>query len=169
MKKNLLLASLILAFAAAADAQVEGFGWDNQTREVVGRFGLGGYSHVEGGLGLNWDNDAPDDNQAQKDAALTISASGRYLLALHSWERLTGYLHLGVYFRDDQVNENRQVVDRKGSLAFFAGYEPEVLLIPHLVVSFRFGALVNVMPNAGLALVGNEISIMQGFNFRILL
>lgn len=169
MKKNLLFASLIVAFATAANAQVEGFGWDNQTREAVVRLGLGGYSHAEGGLGLQWDNGAPDDNQAQKDAAMTVSLSGRYLLALHNWERLTGYLHLGVYFRDDQVNENGAVVNRKGSLAFFGGYEPEVQLIPHLAVSFRFGALLNVMPDVGLGLIGNDISIVQGFNFRILL
>lgn len=162
MKNPVLLTFLISLFTVSAHAQVEGFGWDGQSSEVVGRFGIGTYSHLEAGLGMQWDNGESGDE------SMSISASGRYLLALHEWEKLTGFLHLGLYFRDDEI-QGAAAADTKGSLSFFAGYQPELLLIPHLAVSIRFGAMVNVMPDAAFALVGQEISIVQGLNFRILL
>src|SRR5690606_37716726 len=153
---------LVSAMAISTHAQVEGFGWDGQSSEVVGRFGIGTYSHLEAGLGMQWDNGESGDE------SMSISASGRYLLALHEWEKLTGFLHLGVYFRDDEI-QGSAAGDTKASLSFFGGYQPELLLLPHLAVSIRFGAMVNLMPDAAFALVGQEISIVQGLNFRILL
>jgi hypothetical protein len=162
MKKFFLVATLVSAFAATAPAQVEGFGWDGQASEVVGRLGLGTYTHLEAGLGLRWDNNESGDE------SMSISASGRFLLALHEWEKLTGFLHIGGYFRDDEIQGQGSSAN-KGSFSVFAGYQPELLLIPHLALSIRFGALLRVMPDAGFALVGDEISIVQGLNFRILL
>lgn len=162
MKNFIALTSLVFTIATASHAQVEGFGWDGQTSEVVGRFGIGTYSHLEAGLGMQWDN------AESGDESMSLSVSGRYLLALHEWEKLTGFLHLGAYFRDDEI-QGDAAADTKGTLSVFAGYQPELLLLPQLAVSIRFGALVKIMPDAGFALVGQEISIVQGLNFRILL
>jgi hypothetical protein len=156
MKKLSLFVTLFLGLAAAAHAQFEGMGWDGDNNELVARIGLGGYNHLEGGFSFAYDNDADGDAQSN------ITASGRFLLALHSWEKLTGYLHAGVYFRDDSNGSN------KGSLVAKVGYQPEVVLIPHVAVSVLFGAAVQMIPDASVATFGNRISIVDGLNFRIL-
>jgi hypothetical protein len=155
-----------------------GFGWDNGTEEIVGRMGLGGYSTLEAGLGLQFDNGAADATVAQEDLRSTLSLSVRYLHALHAWDKFTGYLHAGLYFRDDQgagTNSADPIRGIGGSgngraagLAVFLGYEPELVLLQHLSVSTKFGATVPVMPEFKLGLVGNGVSIVEGFNFRIL-
>jgi hypothetical protein len=166
MKRLSLSATLILAMSTLASAQFEGFGWDGQESEVVGRIGLGGFNHLEIGTNLQWNDNLPDATSAQEDAKLTITASARYLLALHQWEKLTGFLHLGVYFKDDAQHGNAGA--RKGTLDSFAGYEPEVILIPHLAVGFKFGLRVPLIPDAGLGFTGTGVSIVEGLNFRIL-
>ena len=167
MKQLSLFASMVFALAASAHAQLEGFGWDNKNQEIDVRIGLGGYSHVEGGLGLQWDNGAPDNNSAQRDAAMNVTASGRFLLALHQWDKLTGFLNLGVHFQDDSFNE--APASRRSALFAFAGYQPELKLLDHLAISVAFGANMKLMKDFGLDLTGDPISIVEGINFRILL
>jgi hypothetical protein len=166
MKRLSLFATLVLALSTFANAQFEGFGWDGDESEVVGRIGLGGYNHLEIGANMLWDESLPDNTSAQEDAKMTITASARFLMALHQWEKLTGFLHLGVYFRDDAVHGNAG--DREGTLQAFAGYEPEVILIPHLAVGFKFGLRVPLVPDAGFGFTGKGVSIVDGLNFRIL-
>jgi hypothetical protein len=168
MKRFSLLTAMVLAFTVAANAQIEGFGYDTQNSQIVGRLGLGGFNHLEVGLGLQWDDNdlAAGSSSAEDDAQMTLSASFRYLLALHQWEKLTGYLHIGAYFADDQAHNN--INARKATLAAFVGYEPELLLINHLAVSTKFGFNIPVMPDFSLSTSGQAISIVEGFNFRIL-
>ncbi|HKP98653.1 MAG TPA: hypothetical protein VJ385_23175 [Fibrobacteria bacterium] len=156
MKKLSLFVPLILALTAAAHAQFEGIGWDGDNSELVGRIGLGGYNHIEAGASFFYNNDADGDAKAN------VTASGRFLLALHSWEKLTGYLHAGAYFRDDSPGTT------KGSFSARIGYQPEVVLLPHLAVSMLFGANIQLVPDFVFATVGNRISIVDGLNFRIL-
>ncbi len=168
MKRFSMLAALVLALTAAANAQIEGFGYDVQNSQVVGRLGLGGFNHLEVGIGLQWDNNniPGATNTQEDDAQMTMSASVRYLLALHQWEKLTGFLHLGLYFADDQVHGS--VAGRKATLSTFVGYEPELVLVPHLAVSTKFGLDIPIMPDFSLSTSGRAISIVEGFNFRIL-
>lgn len=178
MKKLHLIATLVLGLSAASQAQLLGFGWDNGTEEVVGRMGLGGYSTLEAGLGLQFDNGAEDDNVAEEDLRSTLSLSVRYLHTLHSWDKFNGYLHAGLYFRDDQGTGASSAdpirpfggsgPSRGAGLALFMGYEPELVLMQHLSVSTKFGLAVPVLPEFKLGLVGNGVSIVEGFNFRIL-
>lgn len=163
MKKFSKLASVVLGLAAASHAGMEGFGWDNRTSEVVGRLGLGGYSHLEVGVGGSWAEAPAGATDAQKDLASTLSVSARYLLALHSWDKFTGYLHVGGYFREDDT----PTVGEAG-MNVFAGYEPEVVLFQHLAVSTRFGLNMPIQPDLAFQVVGDAVSIVSGFNFRIL-
>jgi hypothetical protein len=163
MKKMQLFAALFFAFTAVANAQLEGFGWDGDNSEVVARIGLGGYSHVEAGLGLYFNGDGTGDSK------FNITASGRYLLALHSWEKLTGFLNVGGYFRDDNRGSNNNTGnDNRGSFQIKAGYQPELLLVPHLAVSILFGAAMTLVPDFSFSTMGDEISIVNGLNFRVL-
>ncbi|MDB5102585.1 MAG: hypothetical protein JWP91_274 [Fibrobacteres bacterium] len=168
MRKVSIFAGLVLALTVAANAQVEGFGYDVQNSQIVGRLGLGGFNHLEVGLGLQWDNNniPGATNSQEDDAQMTMSASVRYLLALHQWEKLTGFLHVGLYFADDQAHGS--VANRRSTLSTFIGYEPELVLVPHLAVSTKFGLDIPIMPDFSLSTSGEQISIVQGFNFRIL-
>lgn len=174
MKKFHLIASLVLGLTAASQAQFMGMGWDGAADEIVGRLGLGGYSTLEVGLGLTYDDSAPDATVAQEDVRSTLSLSARYLHALHAWEKFTGYGHAGLYFRDDNNNAGSPTNPfgggggRAAALAFYFGYEPELVLIPHLAVSTKFGVSLPIMPEIKFGLVGEPISIVTGFNFRVL-
>ena len=165
MKKIHLSALLLLAAFATANAQFEGIGWDGDNSEVVARIGLGGYSHIEAGTSLYLNNNGKGDSK------FNITASGRYLLALHSWEKLTGFLNVGAYFRDDNFGQpapNYTGNPNRGSLQFKGGYQPEVVLLPHLAVSVLFGVGLNLVPDFEFRTIGNRISIVDGLNFRIL-
>lgn len=174
MKKFHLIVSLVLGLSAASQAQFLGMGWDGTAEEVVGRLGMGTYSTLEVGLGLRYDDSMDDDNVAEEDNRATFSASVRYLHALHAWEKFTGYLHAGLYFRDDNNNDDSPTnpyntnFNRAAALAAFVGYQPEVVLIPHLAVSTKFGLALPIMPDVKVGLVGDDISIVSGFDFRVL-
>ena len=170
MKRFSILASVVLGLAAASHAGIEGFGWDNRTSEVVGRLGLGGYSHLEIGVGGSWE-EAPDGaTDDVQDFASSLSVSARYLLALHSWDKFTGYLHIGGYFRDDNDRStlDGDGRDRRAGMNVIAGYEPEVVLFQHLAVSTVFGANLDIQPDMGFAIIGEGVSMVSGVNFRIL-
>lgn len=168
MKKFSLFAALVLSLTAAASAQFEGIGWDGNNGEVVGRLSLGGYNHVEAGTSFYYNN------QVDGDAKANFTLSGRFLLALHSWEKLTGYLNAGAYFRDDSRNAFGNPLPgtfgnaNRGSLSVKVGYQPEVVLLPHLAVSMMFGAGMELVPEFVFSTIGDRISIVDGFNFIIL-
>ncbi len=165
MKKFPLFASLLFASFATANAQFEGMGWDGDNKEVVARIGLGGFNHIEAGTSLYYNNNGTGDSK------FNITASGRYLLALHSWEKMTGYLHVGAYFRDDNTGLRADQYSgnvTRGSLKIKAGYQPEVILLPHLAVSILFGVGMALVPDFEFDTIGNGISIVDGLNFRIL-
>jgi hypothetical protein len=174
MKKASMIAAAMLAFSTPSFAQaLLGFGWDNANQEVVGRIGLGGYNAVEAGLGFAFDDGLPGTGAAAKDFKSSLSLSGRYLLALHQWDKLTGYLHLGGYFRDDNTLGTAPgasvTPSRAASLAFMAGYEPQITLLDHFAVSTRFGLALRVMDEFAVGFSGEPVSIVTGINFRILL
>jgi hypothetical protein len=169
MKKFALIAFSMLALAVSSQAQAfEGMGYDTQVNEVVGRLGVGG-NHVEVGVGFGFN----DNENLNSDAKTQMSVSGRYLLALHQWEKLTGYLHLGAYFRDDNDNGGSPNFGAghplASSLAFLAAYQPELVLLNHLAVSTTFGLAVAVIPDVQIHLAGEPVSIVSGLSFRILL
>lgn len=168
MKKIYLIAAFILAATAAANAQFEGIGWDGDNSELVARIGIGGYNHIEAGTSFHYDNNATGD------AKTNFTASGRFLLAMHSWEKLTGFLNVGAYFRDDNTTYLGSFPGTpparlyRGSLAVKAGYMPEVVILPHVAVSLLFGAAIQLIPDFEFNTIGNRISIVDGLNFRIL-
>ena len=162
MKKIQLFAALLFSLTAVANAQLEGFGYDGDNQELVARVGLGGYSHLEVGAGLFFNGEGSGDSK------FNITASGRYLLALHSWEKLTGFLNVGGYFRDDNNGAAPGGNPNRGSFSVKAGYQPELLLVPHLAVSIMFGAGMTLVPDFSFSTMGEKISIVEGLNFRIL-
>lgn len=170
MKKfSLIVASMLsLAATAAYSEGFEGMGYDTQVNEVVGRLGVGGFNHAEVGVGFGFH----DTDALPSDAKTSMTISGRYLLALHQWDKFTGYLHLGAYFRDDNDNGGSPNFGNGGpaaSLAFLAAYQPELVIFEHLAVSTTFGLAVAVMPDMQIRLTGAPVSIVSGLNFRILL
>jgi hypothetical protein len=125
------------------------------------------------------DGGAASTTDAQKDARSTISASVRYLLALHQWDKFTGYLHVGGYFNDDNslasrtpdVFLNNSPVARNtlaSAFSIVAGYQPEIVLMNHLAVSTLFGLAIAVAPDFKVGIIGEGVSIVNGVNFRIL-
>jgi len=157
MNKVSKVAVLLAGLALGAHAQLTGIGYDTDLKEVTARIGLGGNA-VDVGVGMKFDN---SDGVAD-DAKFQMSASAFFLGHLHDWGPVDTYFTAGGIFAKLPVkNDNIQI-------SAFVGFQPEVTLLDHIVVSTRFGLDVPLSPAFQLQTAGAGISIVNGANFKIL-
>jgi hypothetical protein len=160
--KNILKAAIVMAgMAMGAQAQLNGLGWDNNWQEVQARLGLGANA-LDIGVGFTVDpeND-DDDNNADGDDSFVMSVSALFLGHLHDWGPVDTYFAAGARFLNTDANDDMSVLG-------VVGFQPEVTLLDHIVVSTRFGLEIPLMPDFVIRTAGQEISIVNGFNFKIL-
>ncbi|MBW8888438.1 MAG: hypothetical protein JF616_11840 [Fibrobacteres bacterium] len=147
---------VVAGLALGAKAQLAGLGWDNNWQEIQARLGLGrNFIDVGAGMALDPGND-------NHDARFTMSASGLFLGHLHDWGPVDTYFAAGARFQ-----KTAAATDNLG-FSGVVGFQPEVTLLDHIVVSTRFGFEIPFIPNFIIRTGGNAISIVDGLNFKIL-
>ena len=152
-KAAVLVAGLALGANAAG---LVGVGWDDGLGEITARLGLGA-NYLDVGLGLSVD---PENNN--EDARFLMSASGIFLGHLHDWGPVDTYFAAGgIFEKAGTPNDNIHI-------SALVGFQPEVTLLDHIVVSNRFGLSIPLSPDFQLQTGGQAISIVQGLNFKIL-
>src|SRR5215217_5406560 len=129
MKKLTLLAALF-GFAVAAHAQAPGglpfsaVGYDDNFKHITARLPMG-ENALDLGLGFKFDNAAAE--------PFSMSVSGLYLIKTNTWGIVSNYAAIGGLF---------SVIDSPSDnigIAAVAGFQPEITLLEHLIVSIRFG------------------------------
>ena len=177
MKKFTLFAA-ILGLAVAANAQgLKGVGYDAQLNQVKARIGLSQNAAIDVGLGFKLymgdstvtgvGTTAPKADHANadpvaKDAKTQYSLSAFYLGHLQHWGPVDNYLDVGFVFQGLPKKYASHTLD------LIAGFQPEVTLLDHIVLSTRFGLDVPVMPDILIQTAGQGISIIGGASFLIL-
>lgn len=157
MNKFSKIAAMMFCMAVAANAQLKGLGWDTDLSQVTARIGLGA-NYLDAGVGMHFDNS----DGVSDDAKFQMSASAFYLGHLHDWGPVDTYFSAGgIFAKTDAPKDNME-------LTAFVGFQPEVTLLDHIVVSTRFGLSAPLMPAFELETVGAGISIVSGANFKIL-
>lgn len=157
MNKFATIAAVVVGLAAGAKAQLAGVGYDTDLSEATARIALGANA-VDVGVGLKFDNTdgIPDDAKFQ------MSASGFFLGHLHDWGPVDTYFTAGgIFAKLPQADDNI-------TISAFVGFQPEVTLLDHIVISTRLGLDIPLSPNFQLQTAGAGISIVNGANFKIL-
>jgi hypothetical protein len=155
--KNIIKAAVLLAgLAMGANAQLKGLGYDNGWKEVSARLGLGPNA-LDVGLGFS-----VSPKKDSTGAKFRMSASGLFLGHLHDWGPVDTYFAAGGRF------EKTAAPSRNVKISAVGGFQPEVTLLDHIVVSTRFGLEIPLLPDFVMKTVGSDISIVSGFNFKIL-
>lgn len=154
----------MLGLVVGANAQFKGIGYDNDfsqitggLSQITGRLALGA-NFLDLGAGMKFDNTSGVDS----DAKFRIAASGFFLGHLHDFGPVDTYFTAGALFaklpkKTDNI-----------SLGAFVGFQPEVTLLDHIVLSTRFGLEIPLVPSFIIQTAGSGISIVQGANFKIL-
>jgi hypothetical protein len=156
MNKFSKIAALTFCLAFTAKAQLKGIGFDSDLNQITGRLALGA-NYLDLGAGLKFDNATEND-----DAKFQISVSGFFLGHLHDFGPVDTYFTAGgIFAKLPQEDDNI-------SLHAYAGFQPEVTLLDHIVLSTRLGFDIALMPDFILQTAGQGISIVQGANFKIL-
>jgi hypothetical protein len=157
MNKFSKIAALMFCFAVGANAQLKGVGYDSDLKEITGRIGVGA-NFVDVGVGMKFDNtdNLPDGANFQ------MSASGFFLGHLHDFGPVDTYFTAGGVFA--KLPKNTKNI----SISAFVGFQPEVTLLDHIVLSTRFGLDVPLSPDLIIQTAGNGISIVNGANFKIM-
>jgi hypothetical protein len=156
MNKFSKIVAMMFCVAVAANAQIKGIGYDaGALKQITARLPLGA-NFLDVGAGVKFDNGAPDDNK------FGISVSGFFLGHLHDFGPVDTYFTAGGFLaklaqEDDNI-----------AITGFAGFQPEVTLLDHIVLSTRIGLSIPLMPDFGFETSGNAISIVEGANFKIL-
>jgi hypothetical protein len=89
------------------------------------------------------------------------SASGLFLGHLHDWGPVDTYFAAGGRFEKPKGSDDMRITG-------VVGFQPEVTLLDHIVVSTRFGFEIPLLPDLIIRTAGREISIVNGLNFKIL-
>jgi hypothetical protein len=158
MNKFSKVALLMVGLAASANAGLAGLGYDVPLNQITARLALGANA-VDVGAGLLIDNrdGVADDDKFQ------FSASGFFLGHLHDWGPVDTYFTAGGIVAKLGSSGSGDV-----SIAAFGGFQPEVTLLDHIVLSTRFGLHVPLSPGLAIETAGSGISIVGGTSFKIL-
>ena len=162
MKKISKIAAILFSFAFAAHAQLKGIGYDTDLSQITARLAIGP-NFLDLGAGLKISG-SKDENGAPvtSDGKFQMSASGFFLGHLHDFGPVDTYFTAGgIFAKTKAANDNIQ-------LRAFAGFQPEVTMLDHIVISTRFGLDIPLIPNFVFQTAGNGISIVNGANFKIL-
>jgi hypothetical protein len=167
MKKLIALALLLAAVSAQAQTRpapapapesskaqslplgVQAVGWDDALKHITARIGLSQNNAVDIGVGLNI-NTATDEEE--------LLLGGFYLLKLQDWGIVDNYLIAGA----------SAVLASEVALTGFAGLQPEITLLDRIIVSVKFGLSVPIVPDFAMVTAGSPISIVEGFNFKVI-
>lgn len=160
MLRKFLIAILLLG-ATAANAQLSGVGFDYAHLsnggpyhpQVTARIPVGA-ANLDLGVGFS--------EEKNRDPDFQISFSGFVLFPWKTYEKLSLDLTGGALFASKQER------DGDNSFALFGGFTPRAQIWDHLEVAIRFGLAVPLAPDAGIETVGDQISIVDGLNFKIL-
>jgi hypothetical protein len=157
MKKLTLLAAA-LGLVAAVHAQapfglpVSAIGYDANWNQVSARLPLGN-ANLDLGAAINYNDLAASDK-------FGFSVSGVYLAGLNKWGPVSLHLALG-------GNLSKPVAVSDLGLTGLAALQPEILLLDHVLLSTRFGAELDIMPDVIFRTVGQGVSIVSGASFKI--
>lgn len=156
MNKFSKIVAMMFCVAVAANAQIKGIGYDGDgLNQITARLGLGA-NFLDVGVGMKFDNGAPSDNK------FGLSASGFFLGHLHDFGPVDTYFTAGgILAKLAQKDDNI-------TISGYVGFQPEVTLLDHIVLSTRVGLSVPLMPDFGFETSGSAISIVNGANFKIL-
>lgn len=156
MNKFSKIVAMMFCVAVAANAQIKGIGYDaGSLHQITARLGLGA-NFLDVGAGMDFDNGA------EGDAKFQISASAFFLGHLHDFGPVDTYFTAGGFFAKlPQEDDNIAITG-------FVGFQPEVTLLDHIVLSTRIGLSVPLVPDFGIETSGSAISIVEGANFKIL-
>lgn len=156
MNKFLKIAVMTLALAVTAKAEIKGVGYDSDLKQISVRLPLGA-NLLDVGGGIKFDN-----SQDSSYAKFQISASGFFLGHLHDFGPVD------TYFTAGGVLTKLPADDDNISLSAFVGFQPEVTLLEHIVVSTRVGLDIALLPEFIFQSAGKGLSIVEGANFKIL-
>lgn len=156
MNKFSKVAVLLAGLVVGSHAGLAGIGWDDGLQQVSARIGLGGNA-VDVGVGLSVDPDNADSTKT-----FLFSASGLFLGHLHDWGPVDTYFYAGGLLSKIAQEDDNIVISA------LVGFQPEVTLLDHIVVSNRLGLAVPLSPAFKLNTTGQGISIVGGLNFKIL-
>ncbi len=156
MNKISKIACVLLGLVAGANAQLKGVGYDTDLKEVTGRFELGA-NFIDAGFGMKFDS-----KQDSSYAKFQMSASAFFLGHLHDFGPVDTYFTAGgIFAKLPQSKDNI-------TISAFAGFQPEVTLLDHIVLSTRFGLDIPLSPSFVMQTAGSGVSIVGGGNFKIL-
>lgn len=152
------IAMLTACLTVGAKAQFVGLGYDTDLNEITGRVQIMPNALIDVGAGLKLDNtkNIPSDSKFQ------LSASAFFLGHLQHWGPVDTYFTAGGIFAKLPTPTDNI------SFSLFAGFQPEVTLLDHIVISTRFGFDIPLAPSFILQTAGAGISIVNGANFKIL-
>lgn len=158
MKKLTLLAAAFgLVVAAHAQAPlglpIKALGYDVGWNQVTARVGLTQNTNLDLGANLGY-------NSTLDSAKFGFSVSAVYLMNLHNWGPVSTHLALG-------GNLGKPVGNEDINVKVLAAFQPEILLLDHILLSTRFGWELDVLPDVMLSTVGQGVSIVTGANFKI--
>lgn len=155
MKKIIKAAMLMAGLAMGANAQLAGLGYDGGWQEIQVRLGLGRNAlDLGGGITIDPGQDSSRDK-------FGTSVSGLFLGHLHDWGPVDTYFAAGGRLTKPKGSKDFQIMG-------VVGFQPEVTLLDHIAVSTRFGFEIPLIPDFVIRSVGREISIVNGFSFKIL-
>ena len=159
MKKLTFLAAAVFGLALSAHAQapfglpVTAIGYDDNFKQITARLPLAG-NDLDVGLGFKFDNGAGE--------PFSMGVSGIYLIKTNTWGPVSNYLAAGGLLTiADTPND-------KLGIAVLGGFQPEVKLLEHIILSTRLGLRADVLPEVVIGTFGAPISIVSGVNFKIL-
>ena len=156
MKKTIKIAAFLFCSALAANAQLTGVGYDVNLGQGTARIALGANA-VDVGFGMKFDN-----SQDSSYAKFGMSASGFFLGHLHDFGPVDTYFTAGgIFAKLAQKNDNI-------TISAFVGFQPEITLMEHIVISTRMGLDIPLSPDFMMQTAGSGISIVEGASFKIL-
>ena len=156
MNKFLKIAIVLVGLVVSANAQLKGLGYDSQSNQVTARLAVSP-NFVDVGLGMKFDSEEDSTSENFK-----IDVSAFYLGHLHEFGPVDTYFISGGTFSKLAQKEDNIVIKA------FIGFQPEVTLLDHIVLSTKFGLNIPLAPSFTLETKGNAISIVEGANFKIL-
>jgi len=115
---------------------------------------------IDVGLKMYWYPDGGSNN------VFGFGLSAFALKTLHEHSKLKGRAIGGLSFSRSKADIN--TAGDKIAISFFLGYQPELHIFDHLVITTRFGISIPMQPDFLLQTSGNSLSLTSGLSFIVL-